>query len=377
MPQQPESESDTAKPLARRQFVVGVSGVLVGAAACADDGSTDPGSPSSGGSTSTQPVPGGAPSTGGATSSTGGARITGGTPNGGGAPTSGGASINGGVSNGGVSNGGSTAAGGSTGGTTAAVKKAASDQVVLGSTGIRVSRLAIGSGTTGSGGGSAQARLGVEAFAKLLADGYEQQGVTFFETADAYGTHRHVGEAIRRVGRNNVVVLTKTTSESAEGVEEDLARFRDELGIDTIDIVLLHLKTSRNWTTQCEDAMNVLARAKQSGAIRAHGVSCHSIEALRVAAKEPWVDVDLARVNPAGVIMDSDPATVISVLREMKTAGKGVIGMKILGEGRLADQLDTAIKHAVDLDAIDAFTIGFTSQSQLDEVVGKIASVQA
>lgn len=366
MPQQPESERDTAengKPLARRQFVVGVSGVLVGAAACADDGSDAASQPS-----------GGAPSsTGGAvSSSSGGARITGGTPNGGGAPNGGNLSASGGVAN----RGGAPAAGGTTGGATTLGKKAASDQVVLGSTGIRVSRLAMGSGTTGSGGGSAQARLGVEAFAKLLADGYERQGVTFFETADAYGTHRHVGEAIRRVGRNNVVVLTKTTSESARGVEDDLARFREELGIDTIDIVLLHLKTSRNWTSQCEDAMNVLARAKQSGAIRAHGVSCHSLEALRVAAAEPWVDIDLARVNPAGVIMDSDPTTVISVLRDMKAAGKGVIGMKILGEGRLANQLDTAIKHAVDLDAIDAFTIGFTSQNQLDEVVGKIASVQ-
>nr|MDQ2647011.1 aldo/keto reductase [Myxococcota bacterium] len=261
------------------------------------------------------------------------------------------------------------------GGAATIVRKKASDQVVLGSTGIRVSRLAMGGGTTGSGGKSAQSRLGVQAFSELLGYGHEQQGITFFETADAYGTHPHVAEAIRRVGRENVVVLTKTTSETAEGVEADLARFREELGIDTIDIVLLHLKTRSDWTTRCEGAMNVLERAKQGGAIRAHGVSCHSIEALRLAAREPWVDIDLARVNPAGVIMDSDPATVISVLREMKAAGKGVIGMKILGEGRLANQLDTAIKHAVDLDAIDAFTIGFTSQSQLDEVVGKIASV--
>jgi predicted aldo/keto reductase-like oxidoreductase len=177
------------------------------------------------------------------------------------------------------------------------------------------------------------------------------------------------------VGRQNVVVLTKTTAETASGVEADLARFRTELGVDMIDIVLLHLKTRRNWTSDCEGAMETLAKAKQSGAIRAHGVSCHSLDALRVAAAEPWVDVDLARVNPAGVVMDSDPATVIEVLREMKTATKGVIGMKILGEGQLANSLDMAIQHAVNLDAIDAFTIGFTSQAQLDEVIEKIAAV--
>jgi aryl-alcohol dehydrogenase-like predicted oxidoreductase len=254
------------------------------------------------------------------------------------------------------------------------MRKAASDQVVLGATGIRVSRLAMGSGTHGANKTSDQTRLGIDAFASMFSHGYDR-GITFFETADSYGAHRHVAEAIRRVGRQNVVVLTKTGSKTAAQVEADLARFRLELGIDTIDIVLLHSITAAQWTGEYEGAMEALAKAKQSGAIRAHGVSCHSLEALRLAARTPWVDVDLARVNPAGLIMDSDPATVISVLRDMKAAGKGVIGMKILGEGMLANSLDTALKHAVDLDAIDAFTIGFTNAAQLDQVVDKVATV--
>jgi aryl-alcohol dehydrogenase-like predicted oxidoreductase len=342
----------------RRQFVVGVSGVLVGTAACTDESDGGAGS-------------GGSGSGGAATGGSGGA-VTGGN---GGAVTggSGGAATGG---NGGAVTGGAPVAGsGGSAGAGAGLRKAASDQVMLGSTGIRVSRLAMGSGTKGSGRSSDQSKLGVEQFSSLLSYGYDQQGITFFETADAYGAHRHIGEAIRRVGRQNVVVLTKISSEDAAGAEADLARFREELGIDMIDIVLLHVKTSSKWTTECEGAMSALAKAKQSGAIRAHGVSCHSIEALRLAAAEPWVDVDLARVNPAGVIMDAEPATVISVLREMKTAGKGVIGMKILGEGQLANNLDMAIKHAVDLDAIDAFTIGFTSETQLDQVAQKIAAV--
>ena len=252
--------------------------------------------------------------------------------------------------------------------------KTAMDRVVLGGTGIAVSRLAMGSGTHGSGGSSDQTRLGLSAFASVLVHGYDQ-GLNFFETADAYGAHPHVAQAIKQVGRQNVVVLTKTTAQTAAGVEADLARFRTELGIDTIDIVLLHNKTSSSWVSQCEGAMTALDRAKQSGAIRAHGVSCHSIQALRLAAQTPWVDVDLARINPRGVIMDADPATVIGVLRQMKAAGKGVIGMKILGEGQLANDLDTNIGHAVGLDAIDAFTIGFTSNGQLDQVVQKIATV--
>jgi aryl-alcohol dehydrogenase-like predicted oxidoreductase len=252
--------------------------------------------------------------------------------------------------------------------------KRASDQVTLGNSGIRVSRLAMGSGTHGFNGTSDQTRMGVAAFSGLLAHGFDQ-GLNFLETADQYGAHPHVAEAIRQLGRQNVVVLTKTTAETAAAVQADLDRFRRELGIDMIDIVLLHNKTSGRWTTECEGAMDTLSRAKETGVIRAHGVSCHSIEALRLAAQTPWVEVDLARINPAGLIMDADPATVISVLRQMKAAGKGVIGMKILGEGQLGGSLDTAISHAVKLDAIDAFTIGFTSNTQLDQVTQKIAAV--
>jgi aryl-alcohol dehydrogenase-like predicted oxidoreductase len=255
-----------------------------------------------------------------------------------------------------------------------AVKKTAADRVILGNTGIEVSRLAMGSGTHGFNGGSDQTRLGISGFAAVLTHGYSQ-GLTFLETADQYGAHPHMKEAIRLIGRQNVVVLTKTTSETAAGAQADLDRFRRELGIDTIDILLLHNKTSRTWTTECAGAMDVLSRAKESGAIRAHGVSCHSIEALRLAAETPWVEVDLARINPAGLVMDADPATVIGVLRQMKAAGKGVIGMKILGEGQLGGDLDTAIPHAVKLDAIDAFTIGFTSNTQLDQVTQRIAAV--
>jgi aryl-alcohol dehydrogenase-like predicted oxidoreductase len=253
------------------------------------------------------------------------------------------------------------------------MRRNASDRVTLGTTGIEISRLAMGSGTHGSGGSSDQTRLG-SGFSNILTYGYSQ-GLTLFETADAYGAHQLVGDAIRQVGRQNVTVLTKTASQTAAGVEADLARFRRELGVDVIDIVLLHNKQSATWTTECEGAMQALERAKQSGAIRAHGVSCHTIQALELAAMTPWVDVDLARINPSGVLMDADPARVISVLTRMKAAGKGVIGMKILGEGRLASQLDMAISHAVGLDCIDAFTIGFTNTTELDQIAQKIAAV--
>jgi predicted aldo/keto reductase-like oxidoreductase len=217
----------------------------------------------------------------------------------------------------------------------------------------------------------------VNNFAKLLVQSYHEQGLNFWETADGYGSHPHLKEAIRQVGRDKLVVLTKSKAQTAKQMQADVERFLVELGTDHIDVVLLHAIENGTWTQQLAGAMEYLADAKRRGIIRAHGISCHSLPALRLAARTPWVDVDLARINPASIEMDADPATVISVLREMKAAGKGVVGMKILGLGQLANQLDNALRHAVQLDAIDAFTIGFTSTAQLQQVTAKITQVQA
>jgi predicted aldo/keto reductase-like oxidoreductase len=254
------------------------------------------------------------------------------------------------------------------------VHKTATDRVTIGSTGIVTSRLALGSGTHGSNGSSDQVRLGMTGFVNQFTYGYSQ-GLTFFETAADYGAHPFIAEAVRQVGRQNVVILTKTEAQTAADMQADLDKFRTDLGVDMIDMVLLHNKQSATWTTECAGAMDVLSQAKESGIIRAHGVSCHTLSALQLAAATPWVDVDQARVNPDGILMDADPATVIAILKQMKASGKGVIGMKILGEGQLGNQVDRAITHAVGLDCIDAFTIGFASNAQMDEVIQKIATV--
>ena len=120
--------------------------------------------------------------------------------------------------------------------------------------------------------------------------------------------------------------------------------------------------------------MDVLSEAKQKGTIRAHGCSCHSIDALRAAAKSPWVEIDLARINPVGAYMDADPPTVVSVLKEMKASGKAVIGMKILGQGDLRNRQDEAIKYALSLGVLDAFTIGAENKSEQEDLIRRIAS---
>jgi 1-deoxyxylulose-5-phosphate synthase len=254
-----------------------------------------------------------------------------------------------------------------------AAKFTASDTVTLGSTGIKTSRLAMGTGTVGSGGHSHQTALGVKGLSDLLLNGYDH-GLRFFDAADSYGSHPHVAEALKHVQRDKVTVLTKSWARDAAGMRADLDRFRRELGTDYLDVCLMHCVTEADWTERYKGAMDVLSEAKEKGTIRAHGCSCHSIDALRAAAKSPWVEIVVARINPVGAYMDADPATVVGVLKEMKAAGKAVVGMKILGQGALRDRQDEGIKYALSLGLLDAFTIGAESKAEQEDLIRRIAA---
>src|SRR5206468_1751700 len=252
-------------------------------------------------------------------------------------------------------------------------KFSASDTVTLGRTGIKTSRLAMGTGTVGTGHHSHQTALGIQGLSDLLLNGYDH-GLRFFDAADSYGSHPHVAEALKHVPRDKVTVLSKSWARDANSMRADLDRFRKELGTDYLDVCLMHCVTEADWTDRFHGAMDVLSEAKQKGVIRAHGCSCHSIEALRAAAKSPWVEIDLARINPIGAAMDADPATVVSALKEMKAAGKAVVGMKILGQGALRTRQDEAIKYALSLGVLDAFTIGAESKQEQEDLLRRISA---
>ncbi len=250
-------------------------------------------------------------------------------------------------------------------------KFSAAETVTLGRTGIQTSLLAMGTGTAGTGHHSHQTALGIEGLSRLLQNGYNN-GLRFFDTADAYGSHEHVADALKHVDRSKVTVLTKSWSRTAPEMRADLDRFRKELGTDYLDIFLVHCVTEADWTTRYQGVMDVLSEAKQKGIIRAHGCSCHSIEALRAAAKSPWVEVDLVRINPIGAYMDGTPETVVPVIREMRAAGKGIVGMKILGAGDMRHKQDEAIRYALGLGVLDAFTIGAESINEQMDLTKRI-----
>ena len=258
-------------------------------------------------------------------------------------------------------------------------KKYAQDIVTLGNTGIRVSRLAQGTGTRGYSKSSNQTRkLGIKGVAELLRTGVDQ-GLTFWDCADSYGSHPHVREALAAVKREKVVIMTKSWADTEVQMKADIDRFRKELNTDYLDIVLLHCMMDADWPQKKQGAMAALTDAKAKGMIRTHGVSCHTLGALQTAAVTDWVEVDLARLNPIGAFMDADPATVIGVLKQMKAKGKGIIGMKILGQGEMRNRVDEALQYALGRSELDCFTIGAENVTELMDLLKRIpeASVRS
>jgi predicted aldo/keto reductase-like oxidoreductase len=247
---------------------------------------------------------------------------------------------------------------------------------MLGQSGIECSLLGQGSGSAGWAGESNQTRLGQAEFVAHLEAVYEQ-GITYFDLADMYGSHGHMKHALSgSVDRDKATILTKTVSREPELVKADLERFRQEIGTEYLDIVLMHCLTDGEWPTKLQGCMDVLSEAKARGQIRAVGVSCHSLEAIAHVPDSDWVDVVLARINPFGVSMDGKPEEVVPVLQRAHGNGKGVLGMKIVGMGKLADKLDESLSYVVGLGCVDAMTIGFESMEQVADIRQRLGALQ-
>jgi predicted aldo/keto reductase-like oxidoreductase len=250
-----------------------------------------------------------------------------------------------------------------------------SDVIELGPAKVKVSRMAIGTGSFGGGHSSNQLRkLGADGVADLWSYGFDNV-VFFWDTADSYGTHAAIKIALKKVPREKVTILTKSDANSAKKMEADLDRFRQEMGTDYIDILLLHGRMHPQWNEKDKGAMDVLSEAKQKKIVRTVGISCHSVAAMKVAAKSPWLEVCMTRINPAGIRMDAETDEVLPILAEMKANGKGIIGMKVLGEGQLVDRRDEALRFAVTKDAVHCFTIGCESRAEFMDNLNRIAKV--
>ena len=257
--------------------------------------------------------------------------------------------------------------------------------VQLGKSDVKLTGVCMGTGSHGYQRSSNQTRAGSDVFQKLLRDAYDR-GVRTFDLADLYGTHTYVRRRPWRVCRAHSYSLISKMWWNSGGLPEAerpdadvvVARFLKELKTDHIDLLLLHCVTAANWPDQLRKQMDILTNLKTQGKIRALGVSCHSIAALEAAVAEPWVESVHTRINPYGMSMDGTPEQVVPVLQKLHAAGKGVVGMKIIGEGRLtkdAERRDESVKYVLGLGCVHILNVGFESADQIDDLAARVRKV--
>jgi predicted aldo/keto reductase-like oxidoreductase len=260
------------------------------------------------------------------------------------------------------------------------------DQVTLGKTGLKLSRLGIGTGTNS---GNVQRSLGADGFNRLIHYAYDQ-GITYIDTADSYKTHTMVREAIKGLPREKLFIQSKMPGVPEKPLEV-LDRFRQELGVDYIDSLLTHCGVTANWDDERRRVLDALEEAKDKKIILAHGISCHSLPALTKAAELDWVDVNLVRINPQGAHIDTPAETwdaasdkshlppVLKQIKVMRQNNHGVIGMKIIGNGDFTEPEDRekSIRFTMQSGLTDAVVIGFKSPAEIDEAIKRINSALA
>ena len=268
---------------------------------------------------------------------------------------------------------------------TAATKRTAVDQVTLGQTGIKLSRLGMG---TGSNSGQIQRDLGREGFNNLVRYAYDQ-GITYFDCSLTYQTFDWLGGALKGLPREKLFIQSKIPGQPAK-VLEAIDQHRKAYDTDYIDTMLIHCMIKDGWTDQWKRIMDGFDEAKQKGWIRSKGVSCHSVPALKTATTSPWPQVHLVRVNPQGRRIDGpeqavwvdtvhEVSPVLTEIKAMKAKGRGIIGMKIIGNGEFvkAEDREKSIRFAMSLPELDAVVIGFKNRGEIDEAIKRMNSALA
>jgi len=260
-----------------------------------------------------------------------------------------------------------------------AVVRTATDQVTLGKTGIKLSRLGFG---TGSNNGYIQTAEGKDAFVDLIHYAYDR-GITYIDTAQAYQTFDLIADAIKGLPREKLFIQSKVDGRP-EDVLGVIDQHRKTFNTDYVDSLLVHCMTRGQWTDDWKHVMDAFDQAKERKWIRAKGVSCHTLPALRAAVASDWTEVHLVRVNPQGSYTDTerngwsaqrnDISPVMEQIKTMHAKGRGVIGMKICGNGTFTDPADRekSIRFAMSCREIDAVVIGFKNRQEVDDAIERV-----
>lgn len=258
-------------------------------------------------------------------------------------------------------------------------KKTATDLVPLGNTGLKVSRLGFGTGTNS---GNVQYSLGKDKFIDLIHYAYDK-GIRYLDCAQAYRTFGWIGDAIKGLPRENLFILSKVPGKP-DNILEVIDNHRKTFNTDYIDCLLIHCMVRDNWTDEYKRIMDAFDQAKEKKWIRSKGVSCHSLPALHAATVSPWTEVHLVRINPQAKHIDGPEQTwnkpgdkiepVLEEIKQMKAKGRGILGMKIIGNGDFTNPEDRekSIRFVLSRKEVDAITIGFKSREEIDEAIERM-----
>ena len=255
----------------------------------------------------------------------------------------------------------------------------ASDAVVLGRSGVKVTRLAFG---TGSLSGQVQRELGQEGFTRLVRHAYDR-GIRFFETAESYGEmHRMLGIALQGVPRESYQLMSKVTTRDGVDPQRKLDELRRLANTEYFDIMLLHWQHTATWPDDTARWQDAILESQSRKVVLSRGASVHGLPALRRVPGYDWLEVAMIRVNHTGKSMDAeDYATqglgnvpeVVTHVKDVRKEGMGVIGMKLVGEGAFgAEDRRKAMRFAFRNAGVDCVTVGYKSPAEIDEAIENV-----
>ncbi len=258
-----------------------------------------------------------------------------------------------------------------TGATAWGQRRAHSDWVALGNSGVKVTRLAFGTGTFN---GSVQRNLGQEGFTRIVRHAYDR-GIRFFETAESYtNMAQMLGTALKGIPRDSYRLMTKYELYGGSDWQARVDKFRRDFNSEYIDILLLHCVQSSRWPEDTKALQDAFSGLKAKKVILAHGASVHGLQGLSRFPGNSWLDVGLMRINHAGARMDGDVNVVAEQAKKIHAQGTGVLGMKLIGEGSFTrpEQREAAMQFVMKLGAVDAVTIGYKSAAEIDEAIERM-----
>jgi 1-deoxyxylulose-5-phosphate synthase len=261
-----------------------------------------------------------------------------------------------------------------------AARGTARDWVTLGRSGVRVTRLAFGTGTFS---GEVQRELGQGQFTKLVRHAYDR-GIRFFETSETYGEmHRMLGVALKGIPRDTYRLMSKVTTRAGVNPQEKLDELRKLANTDYFDVMLLHYQHAATWPTDTARWQDGISEAQAKKVVVGYGASVHGLPALRRFPGNKWLEIAMIRMNHRGTRMDAEDyntdglgnvSEVVNHLKQVRSEGMGVISMKLVGEGGFTAREDrkSAMRFAFNNAGVDCVTVGYKNTAEIDEAIENV-----